>query len=300
MTDIALFTNLTQDHLDYFENMQNYAKAKRMFFEDGYAKFGVVNIDDPFGRDLFETAKIPILTYARQKGCRNEGGLKIADIIASNAQHNTNSQTFTISTPKGEKEVRLNLSGGFNISNALGAIGAGLLSGIDLDTIIRGLDKLDKVEGRFNCYNVGGVRVVVDYAHTPDGLENILKAAREITEGDVISVFGCGGNRDALKRPIMGEISSRLADFTIITSDNPRFERPEDIAKDIEKGMSPVAPYSVILDRTKAIRLAISMAGNKDTVVVAGKGSEPYIDMLGVKTPYEDRLVIEEIIKGLQ
>lgn len=292
MTDIALFTNLTQDHLDFFSNMQSYGEAKAKLFEEGMSRFGVVNIDDSFGRYLQNAASVPILTYSQKK----ESG---ADIIADKVRHNTTNQTFDVITPKGRIKITLNLCGGFNISNALGVIAAALMSGIELGAIKKGLEKLEMVEGRFNTYDVNGVRVVIDYAHTPDGLMNILSATREITSGKLISVFGCGGNRDRGKRPIMGEISEKLADYTIVTSDNPRFEKPEDIANDILEGMK-TSSHLVSLDRKKAIKLAVAMANEGDSVVIAGKGAEPYIDMLGVKTPYEDKKVVEEILEEIK
>ncbi len=296
MTDIALFTNLTQDHLDFFSNMDNYGEAKAKLFSKDMSKMAVFNLDDDFGKELFLRTDLPALTYSRERVNPN---FNDANIIASNEAHNTSSQTFTVKTPVGEEEIELSLLGGFNVSNALGVIGAGILAGIDLETIKRGLKSLQKVDGRFNSYDVNGIRVVIDYAHTPDGLCNILKSAREITDGRVISVFGCGGNRDRAKRSIMGKISSDLADYTIVTTDNPRYERPEDIARDVALGLTE-KPYSVELDRKKAIRLAISMAKEGDTIVLAGKGAEPYIDMLGVKTPYEDRRVVEEIMSELK
>lgn len=296
LSDIALFTNLTQDHLDYFKTMDNYKRAKAKYFTKEMSKFAVINIDDNFGFELFNNIEIPVLTYSKNE--RNEYISSFADIIAIDNKHNVDSQTFTVQTMKGTQKIKLNISGAFNVSNALGAIAASIMCGIDLKTIAKGLGKLEKVDGRFNTYDINGIRVIIDYAHTPDGLENILKATKEITEGRVYSVFGCGGNRDSFKRPIMGSISERNADFTILTSDNPRFERPEDIVKDIQAGMEK-GNYVSILDRKKAIEYAIGLADKGDSVVIAGKGSEPYIDMLGVKTPYEDRKVVEDIINML-
>ena len=295
-TDIALFTNLTQDHLDFFGTMERYGNAKRKFFEPEFSSFGVINLDDDFGRELFENVKIPSLTYSRNLEQKN---LREADIFVLEEKHNTTNTTFKIASPKGEQVFTINLAGGFNVSNALGAISAGILAGIPLPTIAKGLNRLEKVEGRFNTYDVGGVRVIIDFAHTPDGLENILKETRKITSGEVYSVFGCGGNRDSSKRPIMGNISSRLADYTIITSDNPRYEHPDEIAREIEQGMDIGALHSVILDRENAIKLAISMAKKGDSVVIAGKGAEDYIDMLGVKTHYSDAEVVESLLEQL-
>lgn len=293
MTDIASFTNLTQDHLDFFKTMQNYGQAKLSFFTENYARYGVVNLDDEFGKFIFEKTKIPTLTYSR-----NVENSKIADIIVRSEKHNITNQEIFVSTPKGSLIFNLNLMGGFNVSNALGAIAVAIMSGVSLDDIKIGLESLEKVDGRFNTYNINGVRVIIDYAHTPDGLENVLRATREITDGKVFSVFGCGGNRDATKRPIMGRISGENADYTIITSDNPRFENPKEIARQIEAGI--VNEYEVCLDRKKAIIRAIELAKQGDSVVIAGKGAEDYLDVEGNKIPYSDKGVVEEIIANLE
>jgi len=293
MFDVALFTNLTQDHLDFFEDMQSYAKAKAKLFSPLASKKAVINIDDSFGKVLLENCKIPALTISLDKE-------KGADFTAMNIVDNGTSQEFGLSVGKYLLPIKLNLGGEFNVSNCLGAMACAYIYGSSLRNIVEGVEKLKEVEGRFNCYMINGVKVVIDFAHTPDGLENILSACKKQTQGKLISVFGCGGNRDSDKRPKMGLISSSLADFSIITNDNPRFEKPEDIAKDIEKGMPPCSPYSIVLDRKRAIRLAISMADKGDTVVIAGKGAEGYIDALGVKTPYSDKAVVENIIKELE
>ncbi len=290
MTDIALFTNLTEDHLDFFKDMQNYKRAKESFFMDGYAKNAVINIDDDFGAELAEKVEIPFLTYSRRSQKIGK-----ADIIAGGITHNNLSQSFVVSTPLGQETITLNMAGNFNISNALGAIGASLLLGIDLETIKNGLEKLKEVEGRFNCYCVRGVKVIIDYAHTPDGLKNLLLAARELTSQKLFVVFGCGGNRDPIKRPIMGKIAEKLADYVIITNDNPRFEDPKDIAKAIASGIEG-DNYLVKLDREKAIKLAIKKAKNGDVVVIAGKGAEDYIDIMGKKLPYSDKKVVKSLV----
>jgi len=292
MTDIALFTNLTQDHLDFFETMENYKNAKRKFFDKNLSSFAVINIDDPFGYELSNDINLPVVKYSREEKNTN---FSEADIVAVNNQHNTNSQTFLVKTPKGEQLIDLKLCGGFNVSNALGAISASLMCGIDLKVIAKALSSLQSVSGRFNTYDVNGVRVIIDYAHTPDGLENVLRATREITEGKVYSVFGCGGNRDKTKRPIMGRISEELADYTFITSDNPRYEKPIDIIFDIKNGFNG-NNYQIEVDRASAIRQAILKAQTGDSVVIAGKGCEPYIDQCGVKSPYQDEKVVKELI----
>lgn len=288
MTDIALFTNLTQDHLDFFLNMQNYYKAKAKLFTPEGAIIGVVNADDRYGKKLYKESKIPTLTYSLSEKTR-------ASIFASNIKQTESGQSFTVTVLGEKQEVNLKLSGLFNISNALAAIGAGFIYGLKLETIVNGLEKLEEVDGRFNCYDVSGIKIVIDYAHTPDGLENILKSAKQMSGGHkLFSVFGCGGNRDSLKRPIMGKISEEIADFTIITSDNPRFEKPEDIAKDVEHGMTK-NNHTSILDREKAIFKAFSMAKAGDVIVISGKGSENYIDQNGEKRFYQDKNVVMKI-----
>ena len=277
MTDIALFTNLTQDHLDFFKTMQNYFDAKFSFFTKDFSRFGVVNIDDSYGRVIYDNAEIPIVTYTKMAEFQNS-----ADIFASNISHNFYDQEFDVKTMKGNMHVKLNMLGSFNVSNALGAIAAAIMADIDQKYILSALEKFEKVDGRFNSYWVKGVRVVIDYAHTPDGLENI-------------SVFGCGGNRDAGKRPLMGEISTKLADLTIITTDNPRTEDPMQIIKEIEYGVAN-SKYIIEKDRIKAIKKAVTMAGYGDTIVISGKGAEKYFDINNEKLPYiTDAGVVEEM-----
>lgn len=302
MTDIALFTNLTQDHLDFFLNMENYYNAKADFFGLDYAKYGVINYDDPYGKRLFEQAKIPCLAYARGENVRNnrQANFRVVDILAVNEKHTKNGQSFDIFTIKGNQNIKIKLKGGFNVSNALGVVGAGILSGLSLTQIAKGLEQLEKVDGRFNSYDLAGRTIIIDYAHTPDGLENILVACNELKkENKVYCVFGCGGNRDKDKRPKMGRIASELADYVIITSDNPRFEDPLLIAREIESGVVS-ENYEIQEDREDAIRKAISLSKKGDVILIAGKGSEPYIDINGVKKPYQDELVIKEILEELE
>lgn len=289
MTDIALFTNLTQDHLDFFLTMEKYGRAKAKLFTREMALVGVVNVEDDFGKKLYQKSLIPILTYAR-KGCsKNKAAIISFDEIETNY-----GQEFMVKVLGKKQKIKLNLSGKFNISNALASIGASFIYGLELETIAKGLETLKEVEGRFNFYDLSGVKVVIDYAHTPDGLLNILKSAREITTGKVISVFGCGGNRDSGKRPIMGSISENEADYTFITTDNPRYENPIDIAKEIESGMKKLS-HEIEVDREKAIKKAIKKANFGDIVVISGKGAEDYIEICGVKHPYEDKNVILKI-----
>lgn len=300
MTDIALFTNLTQDHLDFFEDMEKYGQAKAKLFTQNACRLAVVNADDDFGYELFKTCKIPVIAYARERN-KNYDRMANCNIIAYDelCDKEGNGQDFTVKVFGKEAKIHLNIDGGFNVANALGVIGAGHLAGLSLKTIAAGLSRLKKVDGRFNTYLVNGVKVVVDYAHTPDGIMNILCAARELAGGHkVISVFGCGGNRDSTKREVMGRISCENADFTFITSDNPRYEDPYEIAKQIEQGFDDYN-YKIVVDRTQAIKQAVMLAKPGDIVVVAGKGAENYMDIRGQKIFFSDKVVIEELKQDL-
>lgn len=282
--EAVIFTNLTEDHLDYFKTMERYFEAKAKLFSKKHAKLAVLNADDPYAKRLAESINLPYVTYSNKNSNAN--------FFASNITLVGAGQKFKLNNVF---DFSLQFAGNFNVSNALAAIATLEQLGFSETCMIEGLKNMKPVDGRFNSVMVGEVMVVVDYAHTPDGLENILSACREISAGKkVISVFGCGGNRDSAKRPIMGKISTTLADFTIITSDNPRFEKREDIAKDIERGITN-KNYMVILDRSAAIREAVKMAHDGDIVVVAGKGAEPYIDENGEKMPYSDLAEIEKI-----
>ncbi len=286
--DTVIFTNLTEDHLDYFKTMQKYFEAKAKLFTKRHAEFAVINIDDDYGKELASRINLPFITYSTSSD--------EADVFASNIKLNGSGQTFLVNN---KIKFSIQMAGKFNVSNALASIAAVEHLGVSDNDMVEGLKNMQAVEGRFNSTLVGEVLVIVDYAHTPDGLKNILLACREIAKSHkLISVFGCGGNRETEKRKIMGEISSSLADFTIITTDNPRYEKREAIAKDIAQGVVN-SNYKIELDRSKAIAYAISMAEAGDVVVVAGKGAEPYIDENGVKMPYSDMAEIEKIRRKL-
>lgn len=279
----VVFTNLTEDHLDYFKTMQRYFEAKARLFTKKYTNFAAINLDDEYGKQLVERINIPYVTYSIYREATYQAS-KIKLVGAG--------QKFKVNDGF---DVSLKVAGNFNVSNALAAIAVLKELGVDEPTIIFALAGMNAVEGRFNTIMVNDVLVIIDYAHTPDGLKNILVSARQLAKsGKLISVFGCGGNRDALKRSVMGEISEQIADFTIITSDNPRFEKREAIAKDIESGMKKET-HVIELDRPSAIKKAISMASAGDVVVVAGKGAEPYIDENGVKIPYSDMAEVEKL-----
>ena len=285
--EVVIFTNLTEDHLDYFKTMDNYFLAKSKLFSKRYAKFAVLNKDDYYSRLLSESINLPYVTYSNSSE---------ADFEASNITTEKDGQTFDFN---GIQKISINMLGKFNISNALASIATLSVLEISKEDIALGLKEMCQVAGRFNSYVINDVTIIIDYAHTPDGLKNILTAAKEIAgENNLYSVFGCGGNRDAQKRAIMGEISNVLADFSIITTDNPRFESASKIAKDIVRGINSNR-YLIELDRSVAIRKAFNMAKPKDVIVVAGKGVENYIEENGVKIPYSDFAEVEKIRRNL-
>lgn len=305
--DTAVFTNLTQDHLDYHGSMENYFAAKLMLFEqlspDGLA---ILNADSPLTQCIID--HIPdtnILTY---------GLNEIANINAINVDNTLKQLNFTVTPNKklninnSDLDLRrfdtnIRLLGAYNIYNALAAVGVGLRHECSQEAICKGL-ATTVVPGRFERITSEEEQdtdfaVIVDYAHTPDGLENVLLAAREITEGRLISVFGCGGDRDRGKRPRMGAISTKIADFSVITSDNPRTENPDEIISDIVSKLPHDAAYLCISERRKAIQHAILDANHGDVVVIAGKGHEDYQEIQGKRYPFDDREVAADILRQL-
>jgi UDP-N-acetylmuramoyl-L-alanyl-D-glutamate--2,6-diaminopimelate ligase len=291
----AVFTNLTQDHLDFHADLDDYFAAKRRLFTAGFTPLGIVNLDDPYGRLLAETAEVAVVTTGTGAG---------ADWRATEVTASLEGASFRLRAPGGSRPVRLRLAGHFNVANALGALAAAEAVGIDLDTAVAGLEGLTGVPGRFERVDAGQpFTVLVDYAHTPDSLDNLLRAARAVTDGRVIVVFGCGGDRDRAKRPLMGEIAGRLADLAIVTSDNPRSEPPEAIVAQVAEGAARSAGpggFRVEVDRRAAIRAALALAGPGDAVLVAGKGHEQGQELAGgVKVPFDDRLVAAEELRQL-
>lgn len=287
MSNIVAFTNISQDHLDYFENMENYFNAKAMLFEEKNYNLAVVCTDTEYGRQIVKKCSKVVTCSSKYKD---------ADIFASDIEHTTTNQTFRVITKTGSSKITLNMLGNFNIQNAIVAISVCLNCGLTFDQIQTELLSLHGVEGRFECYSNDNVTIIVDYAHTPDGLSNLLSTAREIAgKNKVISVFGCGGNRDTEKRPIMASISESIADYTIVTTDNPRFEDNYKIANDIISGFTK-KHYDVILDRGQALRTAVGMCKKGDIVVLAGKGAENYIDINGVKIDYSDKALAQKVL----
>ncbi|WP_223066365.1 UDP-N-acetylmuramoyl-L-alanyl-D-glutamate--2,6-diaminopimelate ligase [Paenibacillus caui] len=300
----AIFTNLTQDHLDYHKTMEEYRAAKALLFsrlgnrfsEDAESrKYAVLNADDPASVYFAKQTAAEVLTY----GVDNK-----ADVRASGIRVTAKGTEFHVDTFRGSADIALQMVGKFNVYNALAAITAALLEDIPLDRIKQSLEAVKGVDGRVEAVNEGQpYAVIVDYAHTPDGLENVLRTVKEFAEGRVLTVFGCGGDRDRTKRPLMGAIAAKYSDYVIVTSDNPRTENPHNILLDIEAGLKennvPASRYQLASDRHEAIHKAIEMASPGDVVLIAGKGHETYQLIGGKVYDFDDRLVAKEAIRGL-
>jgi UDP-N-acetylmuramoyl-L-alanyl-D-glutamate--2,6-diaminopimelate ligase len=279
----SVFTNLSQDHLDFHGSMEDYFEAKAALFDPSRAAVAVVNADDPGGRALLERARLPTRPFSLQDA---------ADLRVGHA-----ASTFRW---EGER-VQLGLGGRFNVVNALAAATAARELGVVPADVARGLSSAPPVPGRFEPVEGGQpFAVVVDYAHTPAGLEQVLGAAAETAEGRVLVVFGCGGDRDRAKRPEMGEVATRLADLAVLTSDNPRSEDPMAIIDDVRAGVRRPEVLRVEPDRRAAIALALSEAGPGDVVVIAGKGHETEQRFAGHSVPFDDRVVARQELDQLR
>jgi UDP-N-acetylmuramoyl-L-alanyl-D-glutamate--2,6-diaminopimelate ligase len=288
--EVALFTNLTQDHLDFHADMEDYFGAKRKLLETGPGT-AIVNVDDPYGRRLAE--EFECLTFSAEGAA--------ADYAARNVSFDAGGAEFTVAGPAGEIAVRTGMPGHFNVANALGAFAAAAALGVEPETVAAGLAQAGRVPGRFEPIDEGqGFAVLVDYAHTPDSLENVLRAARRLTEGRLIAVFGAGGDRDRDKRSKMGRAGAELSDLAVVTSDNPRSEDPEAIVAEVVAGTGGAAELEVEVDRRTAIALALGRAEAGDTVVIAGKGHEQGQEFEnGRKVPFDDREVAREELRKL-
>jgi UDP-N-acetylmuramoyl-L-alanyl-D-glutamate--2,6-diaminopimelate ligase len=290
--ETAVFTNLSQDHLDFHADMEDYFAAKRMLFE-AEPGAAVVNVDDPYGQRL--AADIECVSFSAA-GAEAEFSVSDATLDASGA-------SFVVHSPAGAVEVTTRLPGRFNVSNSLAALAAAHTMGVGVETAVAALGDAPGVPGRFERIDAGQpFTVLVDYAHTPEALENVLRSARPLTGGRLISVFGAGGDRDRDKRPRMGRIGAELSDLAIVTSDNPRSERPEAIIEQILAGVdSSASEVEVEPDRRAAIGLAFREAGPGDTVLIAGKGHEQGQEFEdGRKIPFDDREVARDVLRTLQ
>jgi len=292
--EVGCYTNLSQDHLDYFYTMQRYFETKKAFFTSGMVRNAAINADDETAGKMQQGLSIPFLTYGI---CVN------ADVFARDIEITEEGVHFTLAMYGMEEiPVRMHMTGMFNVYNALAAASCALIMGLPPEKIRAGLEKVTRVPGRIEVLQTGTpYKVILDYSHSPDALENILKTVRQFTRNRVIALFGCGGDRDKGKRPMMGEIGGRLADYCILTSDNPRTENPMVILAAIEKGIKPTGrPYQVIENRKEAIRQALTMAGEGDVVVLAGKGHETYQEIMGIKRPFDEKTIVSEILREMK
>ncbi len=296
--DVGIFTNLTRDHLDYHGDMERYYAAKKtlfQFLERGTKRGGVViNIDDAFGERLNRETKAEIrLTYGLGEAAR---------VRATDIRLAADSTSMTVHMPQGHFACRLPLIGRHNVYNALAAVGAGAALNVELPVIARALSTVEPVPGRLESItSTQPFGVYVDYAHTDDALRNVLTTLREITPGRLLLAFGCGGNRDQGKRSRMGQVAAELADFTLITSDNPRKESPAAIAEQIVEGYRRVRPdrFRVELDRRRAIEEIVRLAQPGDSVLIAGKGHETYQEFEDTVVPFDDRVYARESLEAL-
>lgn len=288
--EVGVLTNLTQDHLDFFKTMENYKRAKLKLFEGNKIKSAVLNFDDEFGRKLAETITVPFLSYSLNNP---------SDVFAAKIGNKNGKNKFIVNILDNVFDVESNLIGEFNIYNSLAAASVAAMLGCSTKQIKNGLEKLFGVEGRLNRFNLSnGVVAFIDFAHTPDGIEKALNAIRELKFKQIITVFGCSGNRDKDKRHKMGQIAEKLSDYVVLTTDNPRFENPELILDDIEIGMEKTA-HTRFVSREQAIEFALTLAKKGDCVAILGKGAETYQDINGVNVPYSDFEVVKNFNENL-
>jgi UDP-N-acetylmuramoyl-L-alanyl-D-glutamate--2,6-diaminopimelate ligase len=290
---VGVFMNLTRDHLDFHKDMETYFQAKKLFFSSenrNGIESAVINTDDPFGKRLENEVDCPVMRF---------GFRKPAEIRVLEYKSRTDGMDLDLGTPEGPIRLHSDLIGHPNAYNIMAATGSALCLGIEIEKIQRGIEALKNVPGRLELVDAGqDFTVIVDYAHSPDALENLLKTVSRLPHARVITVFGCGGDRDRTKRPIMGKIAINLSDLVLATSDNPRSEDPLDILAEIEPGLkSGSAQYEIIPDRQRAIHRAISIAHKGDIVVIAGKGHEDYQIIGNRVIPFDDRKQARELIE---
>lgn len=286
--EAGVFTNCTQDHLDFFKDMKTYADCKCRFFEGDRCETAIVNSDDALGQKLIKNCK----------NCVSYGLENPADNFAVNITEKIDGTSFVINLSDEIYDVNLKMPALHNVYNALAAASCAYALGVSVEVIAEGLGALERVDGRLErvaSYNGGDI--FVDFAHTPDGLEKSLSALEKLCNNNLYCLFGCGGNRDTTKRPLMGEVAAKYADFVIITSDNPRYEDPYDIISQIEVGVKKAgAKYVAVTDREIAIEYALNLLTAGDILLVAGKGGENYQEVMGIKHSYNDNTVIKRLI----
>ena len=280
---VAIFTNITRDHLDFHGTMENYlaAKAKLLKKLNGSLSYVVINLDVPEFKQLFGDFSASYLTYSL--------GNSTADVYCAAHEIKPGGTIFELVTPMGSRTVKLRLPGKFNLINSIAAAAGGLAAGVDIDTIVTGLESTQPIPGRFNYVSAGQpFAIYIDYAHTPDAIERLCESARELCPGKLYLLFGCGGNRDKGKRKMMGKSAVASADFAVLTSDNPRNEDPKAIVKDVKPGFKGKKNFEVIIDRKEAIAHIVRKAKEGDVILIAGKGAENYQEIDGVRHPFND------------
>ncbi len=282
--DLAIFTNCSQDHLDFFETMEKYKKTKSSFFCQDYVKNAIVNIDDELGTIISQ--QLPCITVSTKGN---------ADCVASEIHIKSQESQYLVTIFQQKSLVLTKLSGFFNVQNTLCAIAAAVTLGVGIDCAVQGVEEIAYISGRNQTLMRNDkARIVIDFAHTPDGLHNILGYLQSTTTNQLIVVFGCGGNRDKIKRPIMGQVVSKFANYAILTNDNPRYEDPKVIAQEVADGLT--CSYKIILNRSQAIQYALSIAKAGDTIAILGKGAETYQEIRGKKIPYSDLDVVNYLL----
>jgi UDP-N-acetylmuramoyl-L-alanyl-D-glutamate--2,6-diaminopimelate ligase len=284
--EVGVFTNFGQDHLDFFEDLKAYGEAKKRFFSPKYIKIAIVNADDKLGVELIAENKVPTLTY----GIENP-----SDIFAIDIKEDEQGISYTVNLCEEVGQVSYALKGRFNVYNTLCASAVARALGINLTEITQGISNVTHIDGRNEVFTLkNGCRAVVDFAHTPEGFKNVLNYLKSTTQGKLLCVFGCGGERDKFKRPLIAKEVSRFCDYAVVTNDNPRYENPQSIIRDILDGMT--IKYDVIEDRQTAIMLALNMASAFDTVAILGKGAERYQEISGRKYPFSDVEIVKKYI----
>lgn len=285
---VGLFTNLTQDHLDYHKTMEAYAAAKAKLF--AHCERAAVNLDDDWSAFMLEHAACPVLKFSAKSDA--------AELVARDIKYSADSVKFCAVQEMSIERVRLGIPGTFSVYNALGALACMRLLGVPLKEAAAAIATAKGVKGRVEVVPTDGdYTILIDYAHTPDALENVLKSMRAVTQGRLVALFGCGGDRDRTKRPIMGRIASECADFVVVTSDNPRTENPEDIIADILQGIPGGTPKQVIPDRIQAIQWVIEHHEPGDVILLAGKGHEDYQIIGKTKIHLDEREVVAEVLR---
>ncbi len=291
---LAVFTNLSRDHLDFHGDFEHYRDAKALLFERlaGPQARAVINLDDPSASFFMDKTAVAVMTYSAKTG---------ADVFLKDVRLTMEGTDIEVQTPSGLLQMHTQLLGRYNVFNTLAAVAAGVALDLEPEMIRRGLEGIEGVDGRFETITIpGGYTVIVDYAHTPQALQRLLSAVREMSPRRVLLVFGCGGDRDRGKRPEMADVASQMADMVLLTTDNPRSEDPLAILREVQRGILPGTDHQVVPDRREAIRRGLQLAGPGEVLVVAGRGHERYQVVGSERRPFHDRQVILEELEQLE